>query len=221
MSLNDLLPLLFVIALVVNAVVRGRQAQRRKGPRPGETTPPARDTGDRRTAAEAPRPEDAPSRGDAGGPPGDELRSRIEEARRRVREAMGEAEEAPRREPARGQRGPSVTGAGPTTSPTTGGMAPGSMFSGPRPTPDAPRAEVDSFLGREGVRRPPAERVAEVTSRAPTVTRLGAPPGSARLRAAKGLGTSRSDIVRGFVWSVVFEDPVAIRMRRRTVSPRR
>lgn len=231
MSIADLLPLLFVAAFVVNAVIRGRQAQRsREASRERRANrPTARSETDRPDASGA-----GPSQGrvtggtgsegtEGGDSAGDDLMRRIEEARRRVREAMGEGEEAPRGGPERAGGAPSaptVSGGGPTSN-TAGGMSAGSMFTGPRTTPGAPAAPVPDFLGREGepvgTEEPP--RVARRA--APTVTRRAGPPGSARLRAAKGLGADRDDIVRGFVWSVVFQEPVAISMRRRTVSPRR
>lgn len=249
MSLNDLLPLLFVAAFVVNAIVRGRQAQKRReasrkrGERPG--TPSARGQGPggrqaREVRADTAPRGDPPGAGGAGRPAqvgrdasdadsqGDDLMRRIEEARRRVREAMGEGGSEATREPASARRdapapgGPPAGGLGGGPSPPTpspGTLGHGSMFTGPRRAPEVP-ASVPTFLGREGVREPSGP-IGDVAPDAPRVARLGKPAGSARLRAAHGLGSNRDDIVRGFVWSVVLQEPVAVRMRRRSVSPRR
>lgn len=232
MSLNDLLPLLFVAAFVVNAIVRGRRAQRRREVTREREPAPGREASPRPEPRTDPGAEDRPRRAEAGedggadgganGSAGDDLQSRIEEARRRVREAMGDTTGG---EPAGGGHAEATRPQTPTTGRPGGTSAPAAGGFLGREGTDVSRAEPAApgpTLGRQG---PPSRDTASAKPsepRIPKVARRRHPSRSAKLRAAKGLGTDRDDIVRGFVWSVVFEDPVANRMRRRrTISPRR
>ncbi|MDZ7800721.1 MAG: hypothetical protein U5K81_08015 [Trueperaceae bacterium] len=240
MSLNDLLPLLLLAAFVLNIVVRARRQRQRGGSEPTRPGRPTSRPGER----PAPRPEAGPdpahgsaertAGGSASTAQGDRPTNVLEEARRRVREAM--AEESGDAPPARRAPSAEASPGGRQAAPVSGRQGQQRPSGAAGPSPQRPHAAPpQGFLGREGQsgsapgqqrsQEPGRETIAsrmKGESTVPVVERRGARKGSARLRAAEGLGRDRRDVVRGFVWSLVLGEPSSRRFRpRRKVSPRR
>lgn len=227
MNLNDLLPLLFVLLLVGSSLLRrGRGGPPRRPPGERPEAPPRGPTPAEETRTTTERHpgqgrEASPGGGDE---PLGELRSRLEEARRRVREAAGGEQASTGPATAERTPGGSLAGGAPERPASLG-----------RPTHHAPSRAADEAErrrqadhARRHMERPAGDR-GPLESAPPMQRRTRGRPrkaarrtgtaGSAKLSAAELLAFEREDIVRGFVWSVIFSDPVA--PRRRKVSPRR
>ncbi len=240
MSLDDLLPLIFVAWFLVSLVQRGQRNARRRG-----RAAPQRDV-----PAPAPRSAEA-SQGDTTRPDGegasgnmlDELERRILDAQRRVADATGGSSGRATDETARGDASRGGTrGAAPTAQASTSTPAASTLPSGsptllrpPRPAPPTPPTPSapgnQGFLGREGST---TAAQAAASGAGSFLGREGVPPRAPqaarpRQTAAKAaredepafLPLRGSDVVRGLVWSTVLGEPVARRSLRRPSSRRR
>ncbi len=238
MSLDDLLPLIFLAIFVLNVLLRGRRGG--AGRRPSRRAPNAP-----RPTQETPTQEAPPQGAEtAPAPPADDpLARRLEEARRRVRQATGGGDApttptsagptsapspAPSAAPSPQARTPGSTPASTTPTPTPGappslgtpGRGPGVPPGGPTPPTSGPRRPTPTptsgaSLGREGV---PASRTAR---RRPPPSAWGVPPATrSALADAARVRPTREDVARGIVWNVVLGEPASRRLRRRPASRR-
>lgn len=236
MSIDDLLPLIFVAWFLVSLVQRGQRNARRRG---RNAPPPSAPEGTpRETAGDASPSLDADTpRG--GGSMLDELERRILEAQRRVAEASGDAPANAPTGTAGGEGAePRPSAVGSTTVATTPSQAPARPTALPTGAPtvlQSPRPAVggagQGFLGREGLppsrsaaSRPPAGFLGREGSSGPPSRRAEVPSKVVRpaTKAAPALfPLQESDVVRGVVWSTVLGEPAARRFRRRQPSRRR
>ena len=193
--LDDLLPFLIAVFVVVN-FVRGflQNGSRRGSPRSKRGAPAAPQQSSRTGA-------DTADTTPAAGRPMDELEKRLQEAARRVQQAQ--------------QGGSGQPNAAPVAATDdTRGVAPQTQAQPPA-TPVGP---PPGFLGREGV--PPAKPATAKTKRPPVRQRRETPPRRDPAVLA-ALNASADDLVRGIVWSEVLSGPKAAPHLRRSASIRR
>lgn len=235
MSLDDLLPILFVAFFVVNAFLRGGRRSRRskgkgqqgKGQSTRAGTPGSSPSPGGGQASTTSTPEAPPERSFS-----DDLAKRLEEARRRVQQA-GRGDASSSTASSTASSSTSSASAADTSIGGSGSRSISGVGSSPAPPPSRP---PPSFLGREGRASNEPEptsqsgqggflgregpRPRRAPKRALVATTPTSKDDSATLRAAGTIGFEPNDLVRGVIWSEVLGPPIAARTWRRPASRR-
>lgn len=197
MSLDDLISLLLILVFVIVPFL-GR-ALRRQRPQPTR-----RQSGTGASPAREPQRKPTPPTARPDSEAQAAFEQRLEEARRRVREASGGHGQASRRAP-QGQGAPATTPAAP----------PGGLFSAPRPERQSRGAAAGSysFLPRE------SETARALTTSRPLQVqrRLG----KKRAKLSRSLlRLEQEDILRGFIWQQILNEPRSKQSPRRMIFRR-